>query len=84
MHQDTTHSLDVACKTGYFTDILSEQAEHIISNHDPKVPLFLEISHLAPHSSSAADVLEVRDLKEVNSTFAYIEDFKRRKFAGGI
>ena len=84
MHRDVSHSLSVDYTRGYFTDVLSEQAEDIIGKHDPATPLFLEIAHLAPHCSDAADPLEVRDLNEVNSTFGYVENLKRRKFIGGI
>ncbi|XP_033208875.1 arylsulfatase B-like [Belonocnema kinseyi] len=82
LHRDVPNHLNVDYTPGYFTDILSNEAEEIINKHDPETPLFLEIAHLAPHCSDAVDPLEVRDLKEIDSKFGYIQNPKRRKFAG--
>ena len=64
------------------TDLITERAEDIISNHDRSKPLYLQLSHLAAHASDAKTVMEVRDERETNATLGYIEDFNRRKFAG--
>lgn len=66
----------------YITDLITEKAESIIMNHDQKKPLYLQLAHAAAHSSDTEAVMEVRNIKEVNSTLSYIEDFNRRKFAG--
>lgn len=86
LHDDLTNSLNIAHDHNheYFTDILSKKAEEIINNHNPEIPLFLEIAHLAPHCSNAVDPLEVRNLSQLNSTFGYIKNFNRRKYAGMI
>lgn len=52
--------------------------------HDPAKPLYLQIAHLACHSSGLGngDELQVSDLNKVNADFGYIKDMNRRKFAG--
>lgn len=40
------------------------------------------MAHVAVHSSNSEEVMEVRNMTEVNSTLGYIKDFNRRKFAG--
>jgi arylsulfatase B len=34
----------------YATDLLTDKAIEVIENHDQKSPLFLMVTHLAPHS----------------------------------
>ncbi|XP_014214434.1 arylsulfatase B-like [Copidosoma floridanum] len=66
----------------YFTDLITDEAETIIKRNGNDKPLFLQISHLAVHASEAEDPLEVRNSTEVNTTFSYITDTNRRKYAG--
>ena len=69
-------------KNVYATELFTDEAEKIIDNHDPGVPLYLHFSHLAPHRSGRENGLEVRDIQQVNETFRYIDDYSRRLYAG--
>lgn len=82
LHYDLPGKLSVKYNYQYMTDLITERAEAIISNHDQKKPLYLQLSHLAAHSSDAKEEMEVRDSAEVNATLGYISDYNRRKFAG--
>lgn len=82
MHCDNSKNLSVNYNFEYTTDLITERAENIIKNHDREKPLYLQLSHLAAHSSDAKEVMEVRDEQEMNATLEYIEDYNRRKFAG--
>ncbi|XP_032679732.1 arylsulfatase J-like isoform X2 [Odontomachus brunneus] len=68
----------------YMTDIITAEAESIILSHNTLKPMYLQLSHLAPHSSTAKDLLEVRSWKETNDTFGYIKDINRRKYASVV
>ncbi|XP_047354134.1 arylsulfatase B-like [Vespa velutina] len=84
LHRDEPKKLSPEFRTGYFTDLITEEAEKIISTHNPAEPLYLQIAHLACHSSGLdnGDELQVPDLNKVNTDFGYIKDMNRRKFAG--
>ncbi|CAL7948728.1 unnamed protein product [Xylocopa violacea] len=84
LHYDVQGNLSVKYDFEYMTDLVSKRAEDIISSHDPSTPLYLHLSHLAPHSSNAKEEMEVRDAIHTNATFGHIEDFNRRKFAGVV
>lgn len=64
----------------YMTDLIADEAEKIILSHDPAKPLYLQLSHLAPHSSTAEEILEIRSWREMNN-LGYIKDMNRRKYA---
>ena len=64
----------------YATDLFTEEAEHVIRNHNTEKPLFLLLSHLAVHTGNEDNPLEAPE-DEVNK-FMYIKDPKRRKYAG--
>ena len=84
MHRDYPNYLSTDYPEGYFTDIITEEADDVIRNHNKEIPLYLQIAHLAPHSSDNKDPLEVRDINEMNFHFGHIRDIKRRKYAGEI
>lgn len=86
LHRDTPDKLSPEFSTDYFTDLITEEAEKIISNHDPVKPLYLQIAHLAMHASGLdnGEELQVKDMKKVNETFGYIKNINRRKLAGVI
>ncbi|XP_015182415.1 PREDICTED: arylsulfatase B-like [Polistes dominula] len=86
LHRDKPNKLSPDFSTGYMTDLITEEAEKIISNHDPATPLYLQIAHLAMHASGLdnGEELQVKDMKKVNDTFGYIKDINRRKLAGVI
>lgn len=45
----------------YATDLFTDEAIEIIEKHNTKQPMFLYLSHLAPHSGNEYDPLQVRD-----------------------
>lgn len=63
------------------TDFITDEAENIISLHNPTKPLYLQLAHLAAHSSDAEEVMEVRNWEKTNATLGYIKDINRRKYA---
>ncbi|CAH0383325.1 unnamed protein product [Bemisia tabaci] len=66
----------------YLTDVYTEEAVKIINNHEgSERPLFLLISHLAPHTG-AIGVLESRDEAVTSKKYRYIKDPLRRTYAG--
>jgi len=65
----------------YVTDIITDEAENIISSHNSAKPLYLQVSHNAAHSGGSDVEMQVRDWKETNATLDYIEDINRRKYA---
>ncbi|KAF7992279.1 hypothetical protein HCN44_001604 [Aphidius gifuensis] len=83
--RDTPRKLEPLKKSDplkYATDVFTDEAVEIITKHNKSQPLYLQISHLAPHASDAVETLETRDINSVNKEFGYIRDSKRRKFAG--
>ncbi|KAF5291764.1 hypothetical protein FQA39_LY14252 [Lamprigera yunnana] len=66
----------------YATRLFTRKAKEVIAGHNPEQPLFLMLSHLAPHSGNVTVVLEVPDEKRNKQKFHYIRDEKRQKFAG--
>lgn len=73
----------------YATDLFTNRATSIINGHDYKTPLFLLISHLAPHTGKYDEkygqtILEERNTDEMNRVFGYIKDIKRRRYVGNI
>ena len=82
VHRDYLSNLSAVYPKGYFTDIITQEVEDLISKHNQEIPLYLQIAHLAPHASDNEDPLEVRDVNEMNLNFGHIKDIKRRKFAG--
>ncbi|XP_068987005.1 arylsulfatase I-like isoform X1 [Bombus flavifrons] len=84
LHYDVAGNLSVKYSHEYMTDLITERAEDIIFNHNRSKPLYLQLSHVAAHSSDAKAIMEVRDEEETNATLGYIEDFDRRKLAGVV
>lgn len=82
MHTDTSKKLEPYNNDQYFTDFVTEHATDLIKNHDKENPLYLQVSHLAPHASENVDRIEVKDMSKVNKTLGYIPDVNRRKYAG--
>ncbi|KAL6419854.1 hypothetical protein ACFW04_011151 [Cataglyphis niger] len=68
----------------YMTDLITDEAENIISSHNPSKPLYLQLAHLAPHSSGVEDAMQVRNWTETNITLGYIKDINRRKYASVV
>lgn len=63
----------------YATDLLTDHAVSVIEKHDKKRPLFMYLSHLAPHSANRFDLNQAP--AEDIARFMYIKDMFRRKFA---
>nr|CAD7439586.1 unnamed protein product [Timema bartmani] len=66
----------------YTTDLFSEEAVRIIQDHDDSQPLFLYLAHLATHSGNPYMPLQAP--AEVVHQFDYINDTRRRTFAGMV
>ncbi|XP_076067127.1 arylsulfatase B-like isoform X4 [Oratosquilla oratoria] len=64
----------------YTTDLFTEEAVHVITQHNTSAPLFLYLAHLAVHSANPYAPLQAP--AEVVKKFSYIENEHRRKFAG--
>ncbi|KAB7494061.1 putative sulfatase YdeN [Armadillidium nasatum] len=63
----------------YATDLFTEEGVKIINEHNPSVPLFLYLPHLATHVGNEDDPLQAPI--EVVQRFSHIKDEKRRIFA---
>jgi len=73
--------VDYSSIGNYSTTLFANEAEKIIRQHDSsRGPLFLYLSHLAPHSGNRYDPLQAPE--ETIALFDYIEDPKRRVYAG--
>lgn len=66
----------------YATDLFTDKAIQVISNHNKKKPLFLYLSHLAPHAGNEYAPLQA-PLSEENK-FSYITDPSRRTYAAMV
>ncbi len=65
----------------YNTDVFTSEAVNLISNHDKRKPLFLDLSFTSVHAI-LENGLQVRNMTENESRFKYIKDPNRRKLAG--
>lgn len=83
LHRIVGDNYTVEYRYDYMTDLITNEAESIISSHNTDKPMYLQLAHLAPHSSNNEDgvLMEVRDWKETNTTLGYIKDLNRRKYA---
>lgn len=66
----------------YATNLFTDYAVKIIKTHDQETPLFLYLSHLAPHSANWYD-LNQAPANEIEK-FSYIKDPLRRKYAAMV
>jgi len=66
----------------YTTRLIGEETRRAITNHNPTVPMFLYIAHLAVHSANGHTPLQAP--KETIEMFQHIEDIERRRFAGSF
>lgn len=64
----------------YATDVFTKQAVSIIKKQDINKPLFLMVSHLAPHAGNEGKLLEAP--QETINKFRHIPDGNRRTYAG--
>ncbi|XP_055855439.1 arylsulfatase B-like [Episyrphus balteatus] len=66
----------------YVTDSLTEEAEHLIKNHDTEIPLLLILSELAPHSGNPDKPFQA-PAEEIEK-FKHITDPDRRTYAAMV
>ena len=66
----------------YATDLFTNEAVRLILSHNQSQPLFLMLSHLAPHTGNDDDPFQAPQ-DEINK-FQHIVDPKRRIYAGNI
>lgn len=66
----------------YATDMFTKEAVEIIETNGQEKPLFLIISHLAPHAGNEDIPLQAKP--EDYEKFPYIENEQRRKLAGMV
>ena len=66
----------------YTTRLIGEEARQLITNHNPAIPMFLYIAHLAVHSANGYSPLQAP--RETIEMFQYIKDVERRRFAGSF
>lgn len=64
----------------YATDLFTNEAVKVIENHNKSTPLFLFLSHLAPHAGNDYALLQAPE--EEIAKFSYIKDVNRRTLAG--
>ncbi|XP_011881608.1 PREDICTED: arylsulfatase B-like isoform X2 [Vollenhovia emeryi] len=84
LHRSVGDNHTVEYRYDYMTDLVTNEAESIISSHNTDKPMYLQLAHLAAHASNAESVMEVRNRKETKATLGYIEDFNRRKYASVV
>lgn len=66
-------------KGEYATNLFTRKAVETIENHNENKPLFLLVSHLAPHTGNSYEELQAPE-DEIKK-FLYIKDKKRRLYA---
>lgn len=66
----------------YATDLFTDEAVNTISNHDQRVPMFMLLTHLAPHTANEFDPMQAPE-DEIRK-FDYIKDKKRRVYAAMV
>lgn len=64
----------------YSTDLFTDESVRLIQEHDTRVPLFLYLAHLAPHTGNMRDPFQAPD--DVVAKFSHIQDPERRVYAG--
>lgn len=66
----------------YATDLFTEKAIETIDNHNKSIPMFMMLSHLAPHTGNEYDPMQAPE-DEINK-FKYIQNKKRRTYAAMV
>lgn len=78
----SNHSLNYATNGQYATDLFTTAAVDAINAHPKHVPLFLYLSHLAPHAANSDHPLQAP--ADELARFAHIADPKRRTYAAMV
>lgn len=80
---DMRRNSETENRTGtYATDLFTDEAVNLIESHNTKVPLFMMLTHLAPHTGNEDEPMEAPE--EVERKFKHIKEEKRRKLAAMI
>ncbi|XP_014609673.1 PREDICTED: arylsulfatase B-like [Polistes canadensis] len=81
---DMRRNLSVAWDTlnKYSTDLFTEESVRLINSHNTKNPMFLYLSHLAPHNGGFKNSIQAPD--EEIAKFGYIHDPERRTYAAMV
>ncbi|OQV17859.1 Arylsulfatase B [Hypsibius exemplaris] len=66
----------------YATELFNQKAVDRIMDHNPEDPLFLFLSHIAPHWANADDPIQVP--QKYVDRFPHIVNEGRRKYAGAV
>lgn len=66
----------------YATDLFTRKAVETIEDHDKSKPMFMLLTHLAPHAASEDVPLQAPE--EEIAKFQYIKDENRRKYAAMV
>ncbi|XP_059220586.1 arylsulfatase B-like [Stomoxys calcitrans] len=85
MGYDFRKNLELECTppNTYVTDLLTDEAERIILQRNNSLqPLFLFLSHMAPHSANPENPLQAP--QEKIDKFSYIPDIRRRTYAAMV
>lgn len=64
----------------YTSDLLNDRSVQVIEDHDPSKPLFLYLSHIAPHSGEKETPLQAPE--DVIENYSYIPDKDKQIYAG--
>lgn len=67
--------------TIFSTDLFTDEAIKLIYNQPVNQPMFLMMTHIAPHSANAYDPLQAPK-ENVNKFKPTIQDENRQKYAG--
>ncbi|XP_026322207.1 arylsulfatase B-like [Hyposmocoma kahamanoa] len=65
---------------GYLTDLLTERAKQVIRNHDTSSPLYLHMSHAAPHTGGG--LVNLQPPEDTIAPNNHIAHSARRLYAG--
>uniref|UniRef100_A0A1I8PCR6 Sulfatase N-terminal domain-containing protein n=1 Tax=Stomoxys calcitrans TaxID=35570 RepID=A0A1I8PCR6_STOCA len=81
---DFRRNLDIVCPDphAYATDLFTKEAEGIILENAGSKPLFLFVSHMAPHAENNDEPLKA-PAEEIEK-FSHIPDRKRRTYAAMV
>lgn len=66
----------------YATDLFTDKAVETIKTHDKSNPMFMLLTHLAPHTANEDDPMQAPE-DEINK-FNYITNQKRRTYAAMV
>ncbi|XP_015512998.2 arylsulfatase B-like [Neodiprion lecontei] len=80
MRRNMTVARDTAGK--YSTDLFTEEAVRLIETHNPDDPMFMYLSHLAPHTGNQDNPFQAPD--EEVAKFTHIVDPERRIYAAMV